>query len=1096
MATLVTRTSPQVRLSASDDATGTNDCVVLNPGCADGELLIAIQSQTGGTANAMQAETGDWQQRGATGGSASVGFMKVWYRRASNEPDQWSFGKDGDGVVTVLVLTNWDDRGAVGSDDLTWDVEPTFGTGSATTTHTSPTITNDRTLNRVIRAYASESGGGTHSTPAGYTEHQDKAVPGGHNHSVASQEAASAGATGTVNSTSSTSSDYVSVAFAISSPPNQASTLYEPSVRLPHWSTADNTLVLLIGANSNGASGATDCQVSSVIDDAHNVWKQGVTVFAEAAAGEPYTSVRGAIWYCEGAKAITQLTVTMTQIVDALAIEVLEWNGITNTTVVDITASNENSSTTGLTASGTTTNANDVVIAMAVNGDSSKTLAHTADTWTVTTGAVTDSQVTTKDDVAILGAYKDVSAAGAQSTAFTNSAAAVMGWCLIALKEGSVSTTNPNPNWPAVVHELGFGSDPNDPTATITYTAVTPYVNRFACQRGRDYEFGRGEAGELEAGVNNLDARFSPMNTASPYYPNVRVITPYRVRATWNGKQYHIFTGYVERWPQKWEDQRGVSRLQVVDGLATLAGSRLAGALGAEIIADGPHAYWPLNDGRLSEQAANKATTTSTPLSIATSTAGGGTAGFGATLALQGEDSTCWSQSLLSTTTPDATATHGKCLSAGMDLPQLADGILIECWAKIAAHTTLQTYTLLALKAEGFSAQALRRVAVLQIDTVSGLPSVSVSTSGGTLTTYNASASGYHDSAWHHYVVHLTSTTVKLWVDGVERVSGTLASVPAATIDRISVGGEVDTWSNQNIAAGEFAHVAVFEIASVDSRRVAARANAGLFGFPERSGARVTRVLNYSGWKAGRAIDQGQTSLGAANTIPRQTLLAAVQDIAAWENGLAFVDASGQFRFADRSTRFNQNIKYVFGDGTGEIPYETDVEVDYDPRYVFNDVTITKSAGRTPTGQTVAGGSSAHKKDQASVDAYFTRTLDKTSGASSVGQLDAEATWVLENYAQPRPRLSRIAFTPSANPALWEVALSIEIGDRVLVRRRPFGGQEIELDCYVEQVGHSVQPNEWKVVLSLTPALLSTYGAQTDWILNSSALDVDTIVGD
>lgn len=1090
---IVTQLPPSVRDATSAQATGTNPVVVNKPvGTVDGDMVIAIQTMhSSGDPNTMQPPDDSWQQRGSTGGSASVGWMKIWWKDANGEPTSWSFAKGADGTVSVLAITRHDFRDP-------WDVEPVFGTGSATTSHVAPTITTFTDQALEICAFASESGGTTHSTPGGMTEQEDVTVAAGNGHSVCTETRATAGSTGTRTATASAAQDYVTVSFAIASPPNKASTTYAPSITLPHYSAADNTLVVLVGANSTGAHGSSSCQVSSIVDDANNTWVPGPTAFATAGAGDPYTSSRVAIWYCAGAKPIRKLTVTMTEIVDSLAIDVVEASGLTNVNVVDISGSNSSASTSGLTASGTTTNASDLIIAAATVGDSGITLNHTADTWTTLPNNDTASTVTAKDDVRLRGAYKILAATGAQSTAWTLSPSGAGAWALLALKGGSIVTTNPNPNWPQIVHELGFGSDPNNPTTAISWTTVTNRVTAFATQRGRDYELARTEAGEANVSVRNFDGAFDPNNAGSPYSPNVRVITPYRVRATWDGKVYSLFSGYVERWPQRWDNQYGSSRMQVVDGLATLSGTRLAGALGAEILADGPHAYWPLDDGRLASQAANKATTTTTPLSAAESINKGGSSGFGATLALQSEESTCWDQTRLSTTpTSDApSAIYGTCLTAGMALPQLASGVLIECWAKIPAATPQQNYTLLALKADTFSSNAERRVAVLQLDSTSGLPVMYVSDSAGTLASFSASASGFNDGGWHHYVVHLTTTTVKLWVDGALRVDGTLSSVPAATIDRISVGGEVDTWTNQNIAVGSFAHVAVFQLSSVDTRRIAARANAGLFGFPERSGARISRLLNYAGWAGGRAIDDGLAFLGAAATIAKQTLLAAVQDVASWENGLVFVDAAGNFRFVDRATRFAQATKYVFGDGTGEIPYETDVEIDFDPKYVFNDVTITKSSSRTVTGQTIGGGSSAHKKDQASIAAYFTRTLDKTSGVSSISQCEAEATWTLENYAQPRARLARISFVPSANPALWPVALGIEIGDRVTVIRRPFGGgATITLDCYVEQVGHSVQPNEWRVTLSLSPVLLTTYGAQNEWILNASALDVDTIVG-
>src|SRR5690606_28235242 len=146
-----------------------------------------------------------WEQRGTTGGSASVGRMKVWYRIASNEPAQWVFGGDGNGNVVVLIISNWDIRGG----DFLWDVEPTFNTGTALS-QISPSITMDRSTNRLIRAWATETVGGGHTTAGSYTEHED--ISSGTNSlSVQSQQTGGPGTTGTVAASAGSSDDYVAV---------------------------------------------------------------------------------------------------------------------------------------------------------------------------------------------------------------------------------------------------------------------------------------------------------------------------------------------------------------------------------------------------------------------------------------------------------------------------------------------------------------------------------------------------------------------------------------------------------------------------------------------------------------------------------------------------------------------------------------------------------------------------------------------------------------------------------------------------------------------------------------------------------------------
>lgn len=883
---------------------------------------------------------------------------------------------------------------------------------------------------------------------------------------------------------------------------DQTSAVDVASITYTYASANDETLVCLISANSYGADGEDACRVSSVTDSAHNIWTEEVSEFVVGASGDPYVAARCSIWICKAGRAISRVTVSMTEVVDALAFSVVRTVAVKNSSPViqvnsgqaPTTPTTTPASSGSVTAGGSGSNA--IVLGVAAVADTDVTMTPSATTWTALT-AVDTASITAKNNVRHRAAYRIITASAAQSINWNLSPSTSSLWCFIALAEGAIVTTNPNPRWPALVHEAGFGVDPNDPTAVESWTDVTSRVTAFTTRRGRDYELARTEAGEAEVRLNNWDGRFDPLNASGTYYPNIRIITPYRIRATWNGQLYRLFTGHVERWPQKWEEERGVSRLQVVDGMAALAGALLQGSLASEIIADIPHAYWPMDDGALAASAANKATTTTTPLAKQTSPNGGGQGFFGSDMSLNSEQSACWRQTRSQTT--GTLDTYGVCLGAPMTLPQLSSGIVVDLWAKISSLAGSYAYTLFALKGSA-APNADKRVVLLTLDSTSGLPALLVSDAAGALTTYNGSASGYNDNEWHHYAVHVTTTTANLWIDGTLRATG--APVPTgATIDYFEVGGEVDpyiTGSADAILAGDLAHVAIFQAATVDSRRVAVRANAGLTGFPERTGSRMSRLLSYAGWTGGRAIDGGLSFLGAAATIARQTLLAAVQDVANWENGLVFVDGSGNLRFIDRFVRFNQVVKYTFGENYagGEIPYDTDVEIDYDPKYIYNDVTVTRSVLRLPDGTIITGGSSSHKKDDPSISAYFTRTYDKSSGVNSVSQCEAEATWLLENYAEPRARLTKITITPSTNPALWPTALAIEIGDLVTVKRRPFGGAAvITLNCYVEQVSHRVQQNEWNVVLSLSPELLTTYDGQDSWVLGTSVLGIDTIVG-
>jgi hypothetical protein len=90
------------------------------------------------------------------------------------------------------------------------------------------------------------------------------------------------------------------------------------------------------------------------------------------------------------------------------------------------------------------------------------------------------------------------------------------------------------PNRPDVYVGVAFNADPFDTGATPTWVDLTSRVYRISsAKRGRQYELDRNQAGSLSIDWHNADEAINPVNTGSPYYPNV---LPYRqvlVRAMW-----------------------------------------------------------------------------------------------------------------------------------------------------------------------------------------------------------------------------------------------------------------------------------------------------------------------------------------------------------------------------------------------------------------------------------------------------------------------------------------------------------------------------------------------------------------------------------
>jgi hypothetical protein len=131
---------------------------------------------------------------------------------------------------------------------------------------------------------------------------------------------------------------------------------------------------------------------------------------------------------------------------------------------------------------------------------------------------------------------------------------------------------------------------------------VTSDVKGVSSKTGRQYELDRIEAGQATAAMNDLQRRYDPANTNSPFSPNVIPLRKMRLRATHNAVTYPLFKGFVERWPETWRGpNHAETTVTLVDGfeplaLAGVSGLLAAGPSGSQINALLNQAGWPLAD--------------------------------------------------------------------------------------------------------------------------------------------------------------------------------------------------------------------------------------------------------------------------------------------------------------------------------------------------------------------------------------------------------------------------------------------------------------------------------------------------------------------
>lgn len=626
----------------------------------------------------------------------------------------------------------------------------------------------------------------------------------------------------------------------------------------------------------------------------------------------------------------------------------------------------------------------------------------------------------------------------------------------------------PNANFPTVVDRMDVTNDPT--SATTTWTTLVDangksLVKSFSCHSGRTYELGRTDTGTTTVEVENSDGRFDPTNTTSPLNSAGKLLLPmrrYNRQATWNGVTYDVWTGFVERYPQRWAAAGflGAVALTCVDALAPLSRVDLPSLYQAEVLSDAPMAYYPMTETSGSS-VGSTATTPQPPATIEAAKNGGYAYEFTSPGPLVGEDSLGWvhfDRSGTDANTVPASQGNVVVLTANADggtgpyLPTTG-GFTVE----LIASWTEKWNTLFNQIGAGGAIQ----VQIISTDPYiyfyvadEGLVNVAQATIGGSI---------YRDGQPHQLALTLSSDrkTVTGYIDHVAVATGTAAA--AVTWARapkwVQVGGTKTAYSNSGFMRGHIGHVSLYG-STLSSTRILVHHNMMLGMLGDGTGTRAERYMNSIGWPtAARDMDVGLSTVGAF-PVSGSKAFQVLGDLTEWEAGCLFIAPDGKVTFRQRDARFNATSLATFGDGAGELPYEGDIEFDFDNTSIYNDVQVDR-----------VGGASVRVTDDTSQDRYFPSTLAQTIGIDSDAQTVDRANYLLGAYKDPHLRLQTMTIKPSSNTALWPHALGRKIGDRITVKKHAGSAPDISADFFIESVDHVVPGDgTWTTTWQLSPA--------------------------
>ncbi len=229
----------------------------------------------------------------------------------------------------------------------------------------------------------------------------------------------------------------------------------------------------------------------------------------------------------------------------------------------------------------------------------------------------------------------------------------------------------------------------------------------------------------------------------------------------------------------------------------------------------------------------------------------------------------------------------------------------------------------------------------------------------------------------------------------------------------------------------------------------------------EASGVRIGNLLDDAAWpSAWRDIATGDITCQAF-TPPCSPILQLLRQVEDTEAGLTFIAGNGDLTFQDQSHRSGATPLAIFGDDGSELRYEDPV-IDYSDEQIYNRVEVQR-----------VDGALVASEDATSIATYLERVLrlydtlhiDDTAATTL-------ATTLRDRFKDPYFRIAAITMQPQNRDPdnLWPEVLGREISDMVTVKRRPAGGNLIDLDVFVEGVAHTIdaQARSWHTTYNLS----------------------------
>ncbi|WP_028657109.1 LamG-like jellyroll fold domain-containing protein [Nocardioides sp. J54] len=628
--------------------------------------------------------------------------------------------------------------------------------------------------------------------------------------------------------------------------------------------------------------------------------------------------------------------------------------------------------------------------------------------------------------------------------------------------------------------EIAWDSTWLTPAASRVWTDVSNYVelqDGISIGYGRSDEVSTADANTLTLTLDNSDGRFTHGNTASPYYPNVKIGKPIRVTALVGGTEYIRFVGLVDEWPVAWPGGSASFATATITASSRL--SRLG--IGTPILSKvdevhlglAPEHYWRLTEATGpslgSDAGSDPAAMVATLGSPAFGVGSDGEPTFdldgrpGVHLIGQGNGN--------AEREPTIAADLPTPITIGPGAP---GGVTLSLFVRVTNPNdpNVFTYGRLASLVDRTTWSGAITDREVEIDLLGG------GYNDGTGSTYGAGwpADPAVDGAIHHMAVTVSCDGANLTATGYfDGASAGAQTEPAVTL----------TLNRLRIAAPAYSalvgRVAVWDRV-LSAAEIGDLAGSGLNGLA--GDTTDERLARYAAWARIPAAEVVTTpsaiTLGGltADSGQVEDLMRSVETT---EAGVLYDDREGFLVLAPRNARYHSPIALT-------VAFTDDLVANYEPK-VDRQGLANVGTGKGPNGDEVTYDDPTSREDYG--DAGYsveTSALDPDEPLQLIA-------WQVNKYADPLPRvpapvLSVIDFLNTINLG---ALLSLDVGSKVRLTNAPAQAPSATAaDYFVEGYSEEMAPGEWRISPNLTPVTLEddvlVLNSGTDGLLDTNVL--------